>query len=142
MVLKKGVKVKVEYTGTLDDGTVFDTTSHEGHSHPIEFEIGAEQVLPKFEEAVKNMNVGDERTIKIPANEAYGELRKELIKSFPRNQLPPTIKEGMVIGLTLNNGAQIPARVIKVTDDEVTIDLNHPLAGKDLNFKLKLVEAK
>ncbi len=136
MTLKNGTKVKVEYTGTLDDGKIFDTTEGRG---PLEFEIGASQVIPAFENAVKEMKVGEEKEVSIPSEKAYGEVRKELIKAFPRNQLPEGIKEGTVLGLTLSNGAQVPARVVKVTDTEVVINLNHPLAGKNLNFKIKLV---
>ncbi len=140
MTIKKGAKVKVEYTGTLDDGSVFDSTTHGDHTHPLEFEIGAGKVIPGFENAIKEMSVGDEREIHIPSAEAYGDARPELVQKVPRDKMPEGIKDGMIIGVTLANGAQIPAKVISVDEKDVTIDLNHPLAGKNLNFKLKLVE--
>ena len=140
MAVKSGDKVKVEYTGTLDDGTVFD--SSEKHGKPLEFEVGAKQVIPGFENAVIGMKKGEEKEVKLKSSEAYGDPRPELVKKFPREQLPKDkeLKAGMMLAVGLPNGAQIPARITDVNDKEVTIDMNHPLAGKGLNFKIKVVD--
>ncbi len=140
MTLKNGDKVKVEYTGSFDDGTVFD--SSEKHGKPLEFEIGAKQIIPGFEKAVMDMKKGEEKEIKLTSEEAYGEPNPELVKKIPLDQLPKEQepKEGMVLIISLPNGHQVPAKITEVTDKEVALDLNHPLAGKSLNFKLKLVE--
>lgn len=141
MPVKEGDKVKVEYTGTLEDGTVFDTS--EG-KEPLEFEVGAKQVIPGFEEAVKGMEQGEEKEVTLPKEEAYGEHHEQLVKQVPKEQVPEgmELKEGAMLGVTLPDGRQIPAKILEVGDKEVKIDLNHPLAGKTLKFKIKVVEIK
>jgi len=140
MIVKKGSKVKVDYTGTFDDGTVFDASEKQGQ--PLEFEVGSGQVIKGFDEAVVGMEEGQEKEITIPPAEAYGEVKAELNKKIPRAQLPQDQepKVGMVLAVGLPNGQQFPARIVAVTADDVTIDLNHPLAGKTLHFKIKVVE--
>lgn len=140
MTIKEGSKVKIEYEGKLEDGTVFD--SSEVHGQPLEFEIGAKQVIPGFEEAVKKMKNGDEKEITLEPKDAYGDSNPALIKKVPRDKLPQDqeIQPGMMLGITLPSGKQFPAVIKEVGDKEVTIDMNHPLAGKKLIFKLKLVE--
>ncbi|TKJ17730.1 peptidylprolyl isomerase [Candidatus Woesearchaeota archaeon B3_Woes] len=139
MPIKKGDKIKVDYTGTFDDGNVFDTS--EG-KQPIEFEVGAGQLIKGFDEAVVGMEKGQEKEIKLSSSEAYGDVNPELIKKVPRDKLPKDkeIKPGMVLGMGTPDGKQIPVRVTDANDKEITIDLNHPLAGKNLNFKIKVVE--
>jgi len=139
MALKKGDKVKAHYTGTLDDGTVFDSSEKTGN--PLEFEIGAGMIIPGFEKAVMDMKVDDEKEIKLKPEDAYGQPNPELTKKLPRESLPKDQepKAGMILVLNLPNGQQVPAKIKEVDEKEVTIDLNHPLAGKNLNFKLKLV---
>ena len=139
MTIENGKKVKVHYTGTLTDGTVFD--SSEGRD-PLEFTIGEGKVIKGFDTAVKEMSVGEEKEINIPSAEAYGEEKPEYFKKVPKDQLPKDQepKVGMMLGIGMPNGKQIPAKISEVTDTEVTLNLNHPLAGKDLKFKLKLVE--
>lgn len=141
MSVKKGDKVKVEYTGTLDDGTVFDSSKHGEHSHPLEFEVGAGKIIKGFDEAVIGMEKGDEKDIKLKPEEAYGQPNPQLVQKVPRDKLPPgqEPKQGMILGLATPDGKQVPAIIKEVTDKEITIDLNHPLAGKNLNFKIKLV---
>lgn len=140
MSAKKGDKVTVEYTGTLENGEVFD--SSEKHGKPLEFEVGSGQVIKGFDDAITGMKEGEEKEISLKPEEAYGDPRPELVKQVPRDQLPKEQepKEGMVLLLTLPDGKQVPARITKVEEKEVAIDLNHPLAGKTLNFKLKLVK--
>lgn len=140
MTVKKGNKVKVHYTGTFDDGTVFDDSQK--HGQPLEFEVGSGQVIKGFDDAVAGMKKGQERDITLRPTEAYGEVKDELKKKVPRAQLPQDQepKVGMILAVGLPNGMQLPARIVDVTKDTVTIDLNHPLAGKTLHFKLKLLE--
>lgn len=138
-VAEKGHKVSVEYVGSLEDGKVFDTSERTGK--PIQFELGSGHVIPGFDKAIDGMKVGEEKTIKLEPKDAYGDVRKELEKIITRENLPKDHEPqvGMVLLMGLSNGAQIPARITKVNGDMITIDLNHPLAGKTLNFKLKLV---
>ncbi|MFC1691424.1 peptidylprolyl isomerase [Nanoarchaeota archaeon] len=140
MAIAKGDKIKVDYTGTLEDGTVFD--SSEKHGKPLEFEVGAGQLIKGFDEAVVGMEKGQEKEIKLEASEAYGELNPEMVKQVPKEQLPKDkeLKPGMMLVMGLPNGAQLPAKITEVGDDTVTIDINHPLAGKALNFKIKIVD--
>ena len=140
MVVKQGDKVKVEYTGTLDDGSVFDASKN--HGAPLEFEVGAKQVIPGFESAIVGMKKGEEKKVKLKPAEAYGDYNPQLIKRLPKEKLPQDkeLKKGMMLVMGLPNGAQMPARITEVTDDSVSIDLNHPLAGKELNFEIKVLE--
>lgn len=140
MAIKKGDKVKIEYTGTLEDGTVFD--SSEKHGQPLEFEVGSGKIIPGFENAVEGMEKDEEKEITLKPEEAYGEPNEQLIREIPRDQLPPDQepKEGMVLAVGLPTGQQIPARIIEVSEDKVKLDMNHPLAGKTLKFKIKVIE--
>jgi len=135
--LKQGAKVKVHYTGTLNDGTVFD--SSEG-KEPLEFTIGDNQVIPGFENGVKGMNLNDEKTIKIDAKDAYGERDERMVVAVPRSKFPPEIEAGGHLLLKGPEGQRIPAKIKEIKDNEIIIDLNHSLAGKELNFKVKVVE--
>lgn len=136
---KNGDKVKVHYKGTLEDGTVFD--SSEGRD-PLEFTIGEGRVIPGFEQAVDGLAVKESRTVAIPCAEAYGERREELIQEVPRDQFPEDMKveQGQRLQLSLHDGQQMVVEVTSMTDASVTLDANHPLAGKDLNFEIELVE--
>ena len=136
---KIGDKVKVEYIGTLEDGTVFD--SSEKHNAPLEFEVGSGHIIKGFDNAVVGMSVGEEKEITLTPNEAYGEYNPELLKDIPKEVFPQdqTLQKGMVFMLNLPSGQQVPARISEIKDQEVTIDLNPPLAGKTLKFKIKLL---
>ncbi len=140
MPVKQGDKVEIEYTGKFEDGTVFD--SSEKHGKPLEFEVGKGQIIKGFEDAVVGMEVGDEKEITLPPEEAYGNFNPQLQKKVPREQLPkdPEPKPGMMLAIGTPDGRQFPAKIVEVTDSEVTIDLNHPLAGKTLIFKIKVVK--
>lgn len=138
---KKGDKVSVHYKGTLDDGTVFD--SSEGRE-PLEFELGTGQVIPGFDAGITGMEKGEKKTIKIPCADAYGESVPEAIIKVPREEVPPHIKPeiGMQLQLMTEDN-EVAVAVIKAFDDkEITLDGNHPLAGKDLTFEIELVEIK
>ena len=140
MTIKKGDKVKIEYTGKFEDGTVFD--SSEKHGQPLEFEVGAGQMIPGFDNAVVGMKKGEEKEITIKPADAYGEHNPQLMKKVPREAIAglKDPKPGMMLGLTTPDGKQFAVKIAEITDKEVTIDLNHPLAGKTLKFKIKVVD--
>jgi peptidylprolyl isomerase len=138
MVVKERDRIAIQYIGTLDDGSEFDSTEKHGGS-PLEFVVGAHQVIEGFEQGVLGMKVGQEKAIRIPAEKAYGNHDPMMIKEIPRDKIGiPDLKIGMVLGIQLPTGQQIPATVSEVTDNLVKLDLNHPLSGKALNFKMKL----
>jgi FKBP-type peptidyl-prolyl cis-trans isomerase 2 len=139
--IKAGDKVRVDYTGTLDDGTVFDSTTHEGHTHPLEFQCGSGQLIKGFDDAVMGMKVGEEKTFTLGPEQAYGDRRPEMTKQVPRKNLPPSPEPqvGMMLALRTGDGHEFPAVITEVTPENVTIDLNHPLAGQKLTFKIKIV---
>jgi FKBP-type peptidyl-prolyl cis-trans isomerase 2 len=139
MSVKKGDKIKVEYTGTLDSGQVFDTTDNR---EPLAFEVGSGQLIKGFDDAVVGMEKGDQKDVKVEAKDAYGKASPDLVKKVPKSQLPEgeQPKEGMALMLHTKDGQQVPARITAVGDEDITIDLNHPLAGKNLNFKIKVVD--
>ncbi|PIZ51653.1 peptidylprolyl isomerase [Candidatus Woesearchaeota archaeon CG_4_10_14_0_2_um_filter_33_13] len=136
--IKKGDSVKVEYTGKLKDGTVFD--SSEGRS-PLSFKVGSGQVIPGFDNAIEGMKKDESKTITLSVDDAYGPIRAELVQVFPRDKLPekPEPQVGMMLVMQAPTGQQIPAKITKVEEGNVTIDINHPLAGKELTFELKVV---
>lgn len=140
MPVEKGNKVKIEYTGTLEDGTVFD--SSEKHGQPLEFEAGTGLVIPGFDNAILGMEKGEEKDVKIKPEEGYGERREELVKDVPKDKLPKEVepKEGMMLVMATPDGHKIPTKIVKIGDTTITLDMNHPLAGKTLNFKIKVVE--
>jgi peptidylprolyl isomerase len=135
---KRGQTVRVHYTGTLEDGTVFDS-SHGGE--PLEFTLGSGQVIPGFDEAVDGMRVGEAKSVTIPADEAYGPHREELLLAIERDQLPDEMAPEVGQTLQMSDGRQtFPVTIREVGTDQVVLDANHPLAGKDLTFDLTLVE--
>jgi peptidylprolyl isomerase len=135
---KPGDTVRIHYTGTLADGTEFDSSRDR---EPLSFTVGAGQVIPGFDAAVTGMSVGDRKTVTIPADQAYGPPRDEMIVEVPRGQMPPQITPRVGQRLQLGGGAQAMMVVVReVRDDAVVLDGNHPLAGEDLTFALELVE--
>lgn len=164
---KTGDKVKVHYTGTLEDGSVFDTS--EGYieqpadhscgcgskkvdddgcgcesqpTGPMEFVIGAGQLIPKFEAAVIGLEPGQSVTVTIPADDAYGQRAEEMVAVIQRSEIPAEInpEPGHQMEVILEDGSPLPVLVTEVTDTSITLDGNHPLAGYDLTFAIKLVE--
>jgi peptidylprolyl isomerase len=135
---KSGDNVKVHYTGTLNDGSQFD--SSEGRE-PLEFTLGAGHVIPGFDEAVTGMTVGDSKTVTILADEAYGARNDEMIQQVPRSAIPDDIEleTGLVLSASGPQGQTLSFTVVAFDDAEVTVDGNHPLAGQDLTFALELV---
>jgi peptidylprolyl isomerase len=134
---KSGDKVRVHYTGTLDDGQVFD--SSRGRD-PIEFELGSGQVIPGFEQAITGMEPGQERRVTIEAEKAYGPHREENVVTVGRDQFPDEIAPEVGQQLQMNQGGQaFRVTVTEVSEEGVQLDANHPLAGRDLTFDLELV---
>lgn len=135
---KSGDTVRIHYTGTLSDGTVFD--SSEGRD-PLEFKLGAGQVIPGFDAAVDGMKVGDKTVAEIPCDQAYGPIDPSARQDVPRDQIPPEIplEKGLQLQMQAPTGQVLPVTVVELTDDTVTLDANHFLAGKDLTFAIELV---
>ena len=134
-----GDTVKVHYTGTLEDGTVFDSSIDR---EPLEFTIGDGRLIPGFEEAVVGMSQGESKTVEIPADEAYGPYYEELVLVVDRDQLPPELQPevGQQLQFQQEDGTIVTLTVIDVSELSVTLDANHPLAGQDLTFDIQLVE--
>jgi len=136
---KNGDRVKVHYTGTFDDGEKFD--SSEGRE-PLEFVVGSGSVIKGFETAVIGLSVGEERNVSINPEDGYGLRSEELVQELPLEGMKDADKfqEGMMLTLRDPEGSMMNARVAKIENNKMTLDLNHPLAGKTLNFSIKLVE--
>ena len=164
----KGDKVRVHYTGTLDDGSIFDSSEprdeghdsecgdecaghgnecgdHDcgcGHSGPMEFVIGAGMLLARFEEAVIGLEPGQSAKVRIEADDAYGRRSDKLVAVFQRSDLPEGItpRRGDRMEVVLDSGGSMPVMISEVSDSSVTLDANHPLAGMDLTFDIRLLE--
>ena len=139
MTAKHGDTVKVHYTGKLDDGTVFDSSSDRD---PLEFTIGEGLVIPGFERAVIGMNPGDSRTELIPNEQAYGPHLEEMVVVVDRQQMPAEIEPsiGQQLEVQQPSGQVIPVVITELSEEAITLDANHPLAGEDLTFDIQLVE--
>ena len=142
MAVKKGDKITVEYEGRLENGEIFDSSAHGDHSHPLEFEVGSGELIKGFDDGVIGMKKDEEKEIVITPDNAYGQRNPKLVKTIPRQNIPndQEPKPGMMLQVGLPDGKRIPAFIAEVNDKEVTIDLNHPLAGKTLIFKIKVVK--
>jgi len=135
---KNGDIVEVDYTGTLENGTVFDTS--EGRE-PLEFTLGQGQMIPGFEQAVLGMKVGESKTVTIPADEAYGPYREDMVQVINREELTniPNPEVGQQLQGAQPGGGISVCTITNVTDTTVTVDFNHFLAGKDLTFEIELM---
>ncbi|NEO32036.1 MAG: peptidylprolyl isomerase [Symploca sp. SIO3C6] len=136
---KLGDSVKVHYTGKLENGMVFDSSNDES---PLHFSLGEGSVIPGFEEAVVGMSPGDSKTTNIPSAQAYGPHRSELVMVVERQRIPEdlSVSVGQQLQIAKQDGQAIPVIVTEVSESEVTLDANHPLAGQNLIFDIKLVE--
>lgn len=137
--VKEGDTVKVHYTGRLDDGTQFDTSSGR---EPLELTVGSGNIIPGFEKSVVGMAPGDTKTVTVPSEEAYGDHRDDMVQTVSREQIPPEVEvaPGVQLRASNQNGQPFLLTVVDVSDEAVTVDANHPLAGKDLTFEIELVE--
>jgi peptidylprolyl isomerase len=143
---KRGDRVKVNFTGTLEDGTIFDSTVLESENPeetgPMELTIGEEDIFPEIEEALVGMAPGDKKTVFIPADDAFGPYDEENVFSIDRAQLPdePFPDVGQEVELTDEDGESLMATVVEIGESDITFDTNHPLAGEDLNYEIELIE--
>lgn len=138
-IASKGKTVKVHYTGKLKDGTIFDSSADR---EPLQFTLGDGNMIKGFDSAVDGMSVGDDKVVTIPSVEAYGEKREDMMLDVPLEQVPAEIKPEIGMDLSIQNqmGQPTPVKVVHVDDKKITLDANHPLAGQDLIFDIKLVE--
>ncbi len=136
---KSGDTVKIHYTGTLDDGSEFDSSTGR---EPLEFSLGSGQVIAGFDNAVDGMSVGESKTVTIPPGEAYGDRNEQMIQEVPKTALPDDMKPevGMQLQSKSPDGHVMNLTVTGVEDDSITVDGNHPLAGQALTFAIELVE--
>ena len=136
--VKPGDTVHIHYTGTLRDGTTFD--SSEGRD-PLQFEVGSGQIIPGLDKAIPGMEVGDKKTVNVPCDEAYGPVDPQMRQAGPREGIPDDIPLdlGTRLQMQTQQGQVTPVTVVEVTDEQVTLDANHPLAGQDLTFAIELV---
>ncbi len=137
---KNGDTISVHYRGTLDDGTEFDSSRNRGET--LTFQVGVGQMIPGFDAGVVGMSVGETKNIQIPANDAYGERVDEAVQQVPKTAFPENFQfiVGQQVQGTGPNGETIAAVVISESENDATLDFNHPLAGKNLNFEVELVE--
>lgn len=137
--VENGHFVKVDYTGTLENGDMFDSSRN---SHPIEVEVGTGGVIKGFEEALIGMVNNEKKTFTLSPEEAYGNRKESLEQSFIRSELPQGFEPqvGQVLALRNPQGGQLPATVKHADDEKITVDLNHPLAGKTLTFEIEVLE--
>ncbi|APZ52078.1 FKBP-type peptidyl-prolyl cis-trans isomerase [Salipiger abyssi] len=137
--VKTGDTVRIHYTGTLADGTTFDSSAGRD---PLEFTVGSGQIIPGLDKAIPGMTIGDKKTVEIPSEEAYGPAHAEARQAVPRQEIPDHIPLdlGTQLQVQTPDGQTMQVVVAEVTETEVTLDANHPLAGKDLTFAIELVE--
>ena len=136
-----GSVVRINYTGKLTNGTVFDTSKVDGRE-PLSFRLGQNQVLPKLEAEIIGMSVGEKKTVAVDANDAYGPHQKQAIQKIPRSEIPDGVDltVGNNLQATGHDGEIVPLRVLAANEETVTLDANHPLAGHKLTFEIELIE--
>jgi peptidylprolyl isomerase len=136
--VKQGDTVSIHYTGTLNDGTTFD--SSEGRD-PLAFQVGSGQIIPGLDVALPGMAVGDKKVVNVPCDEAYGQMNPAMRQEIPRAEIPADIptEVGTRLQMQAQNGQTIPVVIVDANDATITLDANHPLAGQDLTFAIELV---
>lgn len=136
--IENGSTVQVHYTGTLDNGEVFDSSRER---EPLQVTIGQGQLINGFENALMGMAVNEKKTFTLEPSEAYGQRDQEAVRSFPRDQIPPgmDVQVGQTVALSTTDGQQIPAKVTELDNNSIILDLNHPLAGERLTFAIEVV---
>ena len=139
--VETGDTIKVHYTGKLHDGTVFDSSLNEGRE-PLEVVLGETPLIPGFMDGLYEMTIGEKKTIEIESSKAYGSVNEQLISVVPKEQVPEGVQVGEHLQAMTPDGTPINVVITEVTEENVTVDANHPLAGKDLIFELELVEIK
>ena len=139
---KTGQTVSVHYVGTFDDGTQFDSSRE--RDEPLTFQLGAGQMIPGFDSIIKEMIVGETKTVRLDPEDAYGASNPELVQSVPRSAFDPNleIRVGAVVQGSAPDGQVFMAKIESTDNDSVVLDLNHPMAGKHLNFEVELLTSK
>ena len=137
--IQKGNKVSVHYVGTLEDGTKFDSSHDRGET--LDFEVGSGQMIKGFDDAVTGMLAGEKKTINISPEDAYGEINPAAVQEVSLSAFPPDtqLQEGLTVFGENQEGNKIVAKVVSLSEENVTLDFNHPLAGKSLNFEIEIV---
>ncbi|MEH6519784.1 FKBP-type peptidyl-prolyl cis-trans isomerase [Sulfitobacter sp.] len=137
--VKAGDTVHLHYTGTLLDGSTFDSSAGR---EPLQFEVGSGQIIPGLDVAIPGMKIGDKKIVKIGADDAYGQLNPEMRQAVPREGIPADIplEVGTQLQMQTPDGQAMPVTVVEVDEATVTLDANHPLAGKDLQFDIELMK--
>ena len=137
--VKSGDTVRIHYTGTLADGSTFDSSAGRD---PLEFAVGSGQIFPGLDAAIPGMTVGDKITVEVPADQAYGHSAPNAQQAVPRAEIPADIplEVGTQLQVQTPQGQVMPVTVVELTEEQVVLDANHPLAGKDLTFAIELVE--
>ena len=136
--VENGLFVSVDYTGTLENGEVFDSSQG---SRPLEVKMGSGQILKGFENALEGMALNEKKVFSLSPEDAFGKRNEELTHTFNRTELPPASdpKVGEILSLSTQDGQQFPARIAQVDDEKIVVDLNHPLAGQTLTFDIEVV---
>ncbi len=137
--VKAGDTVRIHYTGTLKDGSTFDSSAGR---EPLEFVVGSGQIIPGLDRAIPGMKVGDTKVVDVPADQAYGAHNPDGVQAIPRDQFPDNLPldPGTQLQVQTADGRALPVTITEVTEEAVTLDANHRLAGKDLTFDIELVE--
>jgi peptidylprolyl isomerase len=136
--VENGLYVSVHYTGTLDNGEVFDTSQGR---QPLEFQVGSGQLISGFEKAVMGMSVNEKKEFTLAPEQAYGPRDENQVHDFPASEIPSgmDISVGQTVSLSTSEGQSIPAKVVAMDDEKLTFDLNHPLAGQSLTFAIEVI---
>ena len=136
--VKAGDNVRIHYTGTLTDGSVFDSSDG---AEPLEFTVGSGQIIPGLDIAIPGMSVGDKKVVEVPVDQAYGPVEPAARQAVPRQEIPADIPldMGMQLQVQTPDGQTMAVTVVELSDEEVVLDANHPLAGQDLTFAIELV---
>jgi peptidylprolyl isomerase len=136
--VEKGNVIQVHYTGTLENGEVFDSSQG---GEPLEVAIGQGQLISGFEDALMGMSLNEKKVFTLTPDEAYGPRNEDAKRTFSRNEIPAglDVEKGQMVAVTTPQGEQIPAKVVQVDDEGLTIDFNHPLAGETLTFEIEVV---
>ena len=137
--VQSGDTVRIHYTGTLADGSTFDSSAGRD---PLEFTVGSGQIIPGLDRALPGMEVGQKKRVEVTADDAYGQPNPDAMQAVPRSEIPAEIPLdiGTQLQVQTPSGQVMPVTVAEVTEDQVTLDANHPLAGQDLTFDIELVE--
>ncbi|MBD3341980.1 MAG: peptidylprolyl isomerase [Candidatus Lokiarchaeota archaeon] len=140
-VAEDGDTVRVHYVGTFKDGTVFDSSENR---EPLEFTVGTGQVIPGFDDGVRGLAVGEKNSFEIAPEDAYGDVREDLVFKVGVNEIPPDVEPeaGQILTMEQPNGRTANLKIKEVGEDSVTLDANHPLAGQILVFEIELMEIK